>query len=144
MAPEKLPRIAVVNSDRCKPKKCRQECKRGCPVVMAGNTPFSLWFPIIEILSVLSRVLSEVRYVLDVPLHKRISDLPYGYLLTHRPIWVWYWPIYGCIIKPLCSSIPRLETLVLNWFLVRKLCKKKTAFSWCSPFLHLFRYSTLY
>ncbi|KAE9465622.1 hypothetical protein C3L33_02471, partial [Rhododendron williamsianum] len=37
MAPEKLPRIAVVNSDRCKPKKCRQECKRGCPVVMAGK-----------------------------------------------------------------------------------------------------------
>ncbi|KAF7149285.1 hypothetical protein RHSIM_Rhsim03G0068100 [Rhododendron simsii] len=37
MATEKLPRIAVVNSDRCKPKKCRQECKRGCPVVMAGK-----------------------------------------------------------------------------------------------------------
>ncbi|KAH7848798.1 hypothetical protein Vadar_008155 [Vaccinium darrowii] len=33
----KLPRIAVVNPDRCKPKKCRQECKRGCPVVMAGK-----------------------------------------------------------------------------------------------------------
>lgn len=33
----KLPRIAVVNPDRCKPKKCRQECKRGCPVVMSGK-----------------------------------------------------------------------------------------------------------
>jgi len=25
---ESLTRIAIVNSDRCKPKKCNQECKR--------------------------------------------------------------------------------------------------------------------
>ncbi|KAF8821524.1 putative ATP-binding cassette sub-family E member 1 [Cardiosporidium cionae] len=30
-------RIAIVNSDRCKPKKCRQECKRNCPVVRTGK-----------------------------------------------------------------------------------------------------------
>jgi len=30
-------RIAVINSDRCKPKKCRQECKRSCPVVRQGK-----------------------------------------------------------------------------------------------------------
>ena len=29
----KLTRIAIVNADRCKPKKCRQECKKSCPVV---------------------------------------------------------------------------------------------------------------
>ncbi|KAM7508945.1 hypothetical protein LguiA_019398 [Lonicera macranthoides] len=34
---DRLPRIAIVNADRCKPKKCRQECKRSCPVVMAGK-----------------------------------------------------------------------------------------------------------
>jgi len=28
---EKL-RIAVVNKDRCKPKKCGLECKKTCPV----------------------------------------------------------------------------------------------------------------
>jgi ribosome biogenesis protein Tsr3 len=30
-------RIAIVNADKCKPKKCRQECKRSCPVVKMGN-----------------------------------------------------------------------------------------------------------
>ena len=37
---EKLTRIAIVNTDRCKPKKCRQECKRSCPVVRQGKTFF--------------------------------------------------------------------------------------------------------
>lgn len=30
-------RIAIVSSDRCKPKKCRQECKRNCPVNRIGK-----------------------------------------------------------------------------------------------------------
>eukprot|EP00123_Amoebidium_parasiticum_P001484 comp12590_c0_seq1/m.7606 comp12590_c0_seq1/g.7606 ORF comp12590_c0_seq1/g.7606 comp12590_c0_seq1/m.7606 type:complete len:601 (-) comp12590_c0_seq1:1008-2810(-) len=34
---DKLTRIAIVNSDKCKPKKCRQECKKGCPVVRMGK-----------------------------------------------------------------------------------------------------------
>lgn len=34
---DKLTRIAIVNNDRCKPKKCRQECKRSCPVVRQGK-----------------------------------------------------------------------------------------------------------
>ena len=34
---ESLTRIAIVNSDRCKPKKCRQECKKSCPVVRMGK-----------------------------------------------------------------------------------------------------------
>lgn len=32
-----LVRIAIVDADRCKPKKCRQECKRNCPVVRMGK-----------------------------------------------------------------------------------------------------------
>lgn len=32
-----LTRIAIVNGDKCKPKKCRQECKRNCPVVRMGK-----------------------------------------------------------------------------------------------------------
>lgn len=32
-----LTRIAIVNPDKCKPKKCRQECKKGCPVVRMGK-----------------------------------------------------------------------------------------------------------
>uniref|UniRef100_A0A7S1T868 Probable ATP-dependent transporter ycf16 n=1 Tax=Compsopogon caeruleus TaxID=31354 RepID=A0A7S1T868_9RHOD len=34
---DKLMRIAIVSADRCKPKKCRQECKKGCPVVRMGK-----------------------------------------------------------------------------------------------------------
>ena len=34
---EKLTRIAIVSKDKCKPKKCRQECKRQCPVVRLGK-----------------------------------------------------------------------------------------------------------
>mmetsp|Transcript_44061 Transcript_44061/g.93753 ORF Transcript_44061/g.93753 Transcript_44061/m.93753 type:complete len:613 (+) Transcript_44061:59-1897(+) len=34
--PAKL-RIAIVSSDRCKPKKCKQECKKYCPVVRTGK-----------------------------------------------------------------------------------------------------------
>ncbi|RYO79910.1 hypothetical protein DL766_003837 [Monosporascus sp. MC13-8B] len=33
----KLTRVAIVNDDKCKPKKCRQECKRSCPVVRSGK-----------------------------------------------------------------------------------------------------------
>jgi ATP-binding cassette subfamily E protein 1 len=33
----KLDRIAIVNQDKCKPKRCNQECKRLCPVVKAGK-----------------------------------------------------------------------------------------------------------
>ncbi len=39
---ERLTRIAIVSSDRCKPKKCRQECKKSCPVVKTG---FFFTFP---------------------------------------------------------------------------------------------------
>jgi len=34
---DKLTRIAIVNLDRCKPKRCRQECKKSCPVVRQGK-----------------------------------------------------------------------------------------------------------
>lgn len=34
---DKLTRIAIVNADKCKPKRCRQECKKSCPVVRMGK-----------------------------------------------------------------------------------------------------------
>jgi len=34
---ERRLRIAIINSDRCKPKKCKQECKKFCPVVRTGK-----------------------------------------------------------------------------------------------------------
>ena len=43
---DKLTRIAIVNSDKCKPKKCRQECKKSCPVVRMGTlVSYRLWIP---------------------------------------------------------------------------------------------------
>jgi hypothetical protein len=30
-------RIAIVKSEKCKPKKCKQECKKSCPVVRLGK-----------------------------------------------------------------------------------------------------------
>ncbi|EPY20561.1 ATP-binding protein cassette, sub-family E, member 1 [Strigomonas culicis] len=33
----KLTRIAIVNADRCKPKKCSLECHKCCPVVLQGK-----------------------------------------------------------------------------------------------------------
>ena len=36
-ASDSLTRIAIVDTDKCKPKKCRQECKKGCPVVRTGK-----------------------------------------------------------------------------------------------------------
>lgn len=37
MSNDKLTRVAIVKEDKCKPKKCRQECKRSCPVVRLGK-----------------------------------------------------------------------------------------------------------
>ncbi|KAJ3686177.1 hypothetical protein LUZ61_015341 [Rhynchospora tenuis] len=34
---DRLTRIAIVSGDRCKPKKCRQECKKSCPVNKTGK-----------------------------------------------------------------------------------------------------------
>eukprot|EP00182_Erythrolobus_australicus_P007110 CAMPEP_0185832094 /NCGR_PEP_ID=MMETSP1353-20130828/1883_1 /TAXON_ID=1077150 /ORGANISM="Erythrolobus australicus, Strain CCMP3124" /LENGTH=608 /DNA_ID=CAMNT_0028530235 /DNA_START=170 /DNA_END=1996 /DNA_ORIENTATION=+ len=34
---DKQTRIAIVSDDRCKPKRCKQECKKGCPVVRMGK-----------------------------------------------------------------------------------------------------------
>ncbi|XP_022656273.1 ATP-binding cassette sub-family E member 1-like [Varroa jacobsoni] len=34
---DKLTRIAIVSIDKCKPKRCRQECKKSCPVVRMGK-----------------------------------------------------------------------------------------------------------
>lgn len=34
---EHMTRIAIVNAEKCKPKKCHQECKKSCPVVKLGK-----------------------------------------------------------------------------------------------------------
>ena len=34
---DNLTRIAIVNPEKCKPRKCRQECKKSCPTVKMGK-----------------------------------------------------------------------------------------------------------
>lgn len=34
---DKLTRIAIVSNDKCKPKRCQQQCKKSCPVVRMGK-----------------------------------------------------------------------------------------------------------
>lgn len=34
---DKNTRLAIVSTDKCKPKKCKQECRKGCPVVKTGK-----------------------------------------------------------------------------------------------------------
>lgn len=53
MSDQRLTRIAIVSSDKCKPKKCRQECKKSCPVVKTGIFRF-FYFMISSDLTVLS------------------------------------------------------------------------------------------
>ncbi|KAJ2352049.1 Fe-S cluster-binding ribosome biosynthesis protein [Coemansia erecta] len=40
---DKLTRIAIVSNDKCKPKKCRQECKKICPVNKMGKLCIDVW-----------------------------------------------------------------------------------------------------
>lgn len=41
--PEKNTRIAIVNTEKCKPKKCKQECKKVCPVNKMGKICIDVW-----------------------------------------------------------------------------------------------------
>lgn len=41
---DKLTRIAVVEENKCKPKKCQQECKKYCPVVKVGMSLYHLHY----------------------------------------------------------------------------------------------------
>lgn len=37
-----LQRLAIINTDRCKPSKCNQECKRQCPINLQGKQCISV------------------------------------------------------------------------------------------------------
>lgn len=37
MGADKITRIAIVDSNKCKPKRCAQECRKSCPVVKMGG-----------------------------------------------------------------------------------------------------------
>lgn len=71
---DKNTRIAIVNHDKCKPKKCRQECKKSCPVVRMGKsrTVNSLDFGFCALLTC-ARVFSQVSCVLRSHLRVRSS-----------------------------------------------------------------------
>ncbi|KAG9124796.1 Fe-S cluster-binding ribosome biosynthesis protein [Ceratobasidium sp. 392] len=37
MSSDKITRIAIIDSNKCRPKRCAQECKKSCPVVKMGK-----------------------------------------------------------------------------------------------------------
>jgi ATP-binding cassette subfamily E protein 1 len=37
MSSDKLTRIAIVNPDKCQPRKCAHECRKSCPVNRMGK-----------------------------------------------------------------------------------------------------------
>ncbi|RWW22134.1 hypothetical protein BHE74_00008661 [Ensete ventricosum] len=61
---DRLTRIAIVSSDRCKPKKCRQECKKSCPVVKTG-TPIR--FSTCRSRSLIIQAIIKPQYVDHIP-----------------------------------------------------------------------------
>ena len=63
---DRLTRIAIVDADKCKPKKCRQECKKSCPVVKMGTWNF--------LLTMVSFFLHDVT-ILDQLFHPRSGKL---------------------------------------------------------------------
>lgn len=85
---EKETRIAIVNQDKCKPKKCRQECKKSCPVVRMGRL-------CIEV-SPTSKIVSASRQGLTIRClcmltSLRCATLP-GLHLRDALHWMWYLP----------------------------------------------------
>lgn len=62
---DRLTRIAIVSSDRCKPKKCRQECKKSCPVVKTGILCFFFFLILLEFLDKTYSVGIENPIVMD-------------------------------------------------------------------------------
>ena len=43
MSSDKLTRIAIVNPDKCQPRKCHHECRKSCPVNRMGKVR-ALWW----------------------------------------------------------------------------------------------------
>ncbi|KAL6536170.1 hypothetical protein OROHE_013014 [Orobanche hederae] len=102
MADQRLTRIAIVSSDKCKPKKCRQECKKNCPAV---RTVKFVGEPMTHLESIAS---SAVRAALKVKASVIICFTSPGraarLIAKYRPTM----PILSVVI-------PRLKTNQLKW-----------------------------
>ncbi|KAL6572120.1 hypothetical protein OROMI_013078 [Orobanche minor] len=102
MADQRLTRIAIVSFDKCKPKKCRQECKKNCPAV---RTLKFVDEPMTHLESIAS---SAVRAALKVKASVIICFTSPGraarLIAKYRPTM----PILSVVI-------PRLKTNQLKW-----------------------------
>lgn len=93
-----LTRIAIVEADRCKPKKCRQECKKSCPVVKIGKlcievAPTSKLSYISEELcigcGICVKVSRAVALSIAVPLRRRTVAPAAKFIPDTRCVWWW-------------------------------------------------------
>jgi hypothetical protein len=93
MADDKLTRVAIINADKCKPKKCKQECKRSCPVVRMGTTIkfLSIFYRFLSFLFVINLIklflfvvliMVQVNYVSRLPRHQRLHGFPSLFVLV--------------------------------------------------------------
>ncbi|CAI8501936.1 unnamed protein product [Hanseniaspora opuntiae] len=59
---DKSTRIAIVGDDKCKPKKCRQECRKACPVVKTGKLCIECPFDAINIIKLPTNLEAETTH----------------------------------------------------------------------------------
>lgn len=127
---DKITRIAIVNSDKCKPKRCRQECKKSCPVVRMGKlcievSPTDKIAGISETLcigcgicvKVLQLKLMSITFENDLPF-SRNAHLKLLQLSTYQVIWR-KTPLIGIHKTPSsCTGFPHLVQVNSKWFIL--------------------------
>lgn len=104
---DRLTRIAIVSADRCKPKKCRQECKKSCPVVKTGVDLYDRNFSHFSFFEIL-----EFDSMLDV-------WFPFWILLIWVNVWLIKIGSNWILLVSLCLSYWRFKWF---FFFVGKLC----------------------
>lgn len=109
---DKLTRIAIVNADKCKPKRCRQECKKSCPVVRMGKlcievTPNSKIASISEELCIGCGICVKV-----IILHYQLSHNKYISIIAGIRLAV---TLYTCLCRNVLSKQLRLSTCLVTW-----------------------------
>ena len=82
---DELTRIAIVSNDRCKPKKCRQECKKSCPVVRMGRMCIEAAPD-----SKLAYISEELCIGCGICVKVSLLQRPWLYLCATGPSFTWY------------------------------------------------------
>ncbi len=66
-----MTRLAIVDANKCKPKKCNRECMRGCPVVINGQE-------CIKIDSINNKEIAAISETLCIGCNVCVKRCPFG------------------------------------------------------------------